>query len=161
MTPDAPIAHLAARRAQRADLPRLLELLADDELGKQREASGSDDPAYSRAFDTIDRDSNQLLLVAESDGRVVGMLQLTFIPGLSRRGAWRANIEAVRVDGALRGRGIGQWLMERAIEIARKRDCRLVQLTSDRQRTRAHRFYVRLGVKDSHVGDKLALQSTE
>jgi GNAT superfamily N-acetyltransferase len=161
VTPDAPIAHLAARRAQRADLPRLLELLADDELGKQREAHGSDDPSYSRAFDTIDRDSNQLLMVAEADGRVVAMLQLTFIPGLSRRGAWRANIEAVRVDSALRCRGIGRWMMERAIDVARKRDCRLVQLTSDRQRAQAHRFYAGLGFKDSHVGYKLALESAE
>lgn len=158
MTHDAPIADLTARRAQRADLPRLLELLADDVLGKQREALASDDPAYSRAFDTIDRDSNQMLLVAELHGRVVAMLQLTFIPGLSRRGAWRATIEAVRVDSSLRARGIGSWLMERAIDTARKRDCRLVQLTSDRQRTQAHRFYARLGFKDSHVGYKLALE---
>ena len=114
--PDAPFATLAARRARRADLPRLLELLADDMLGKQREALGSNDPAYALAFDTIERDANQLLLVAELDGRVVGMLQLTFIPGLSRRGAWRANIEAVRVDDAMRGRGVGRWLMERALD---------------------------------------------
>ena len=96
---------LTARRAQRGDLPRLLELLADDELGKNREGVGSDDPAYSRAFDVIDRDPNQQLLVAELDGRVVGMLQVTYIPGLSRRGAWRANIEAVRIDSSVRGRG--------------------------------------------------------
>ena len=161
MTHDAPIAALTARRAQRADLPRLLELLADDLLGKQREALGSDDPAYSRAFDTIDRDSNQMLLVAELDGRVVGMLQITFIPGLSRRGAWRANIEAVRVDSALRGGGIGAWLMERALDLARKRECRVVQLTSDRRRGEAHRFYARLGFTDSHVGYKLALEPNE
>jgi len=161
VTPDAPIATLAARRARRADLPRLLELLADDVLGKQREALGSDDPAYALAFDTIERDANQLLLVAELDGRVVGMLQLTFIPGLSRRGAWRANIEAVRVDDAMRGRGVGRWLMERALDVARQRECRLAQLTSDRRRTEAHRFYARLGFKDSHVGYKLALERAE
>jgi len=161
VAPDAPIATLAARRARRADLPRLLEMLADDVLGKQREAMRSDDPAYALAFDTIDRDANQLLLVAELDNRVVGMLQLTFIPGLSRRGAWRANIEAVRVDGVMRGRGVGRWLMERAIDVARQRECRLVQLTSDRRRTEAHRFYARLGVNDSHVGYKLALERAE
>jgi GNAT superfamily N-acetyltransferase len=161
VTGTAPLPGLAARRAQRADLPRLLELLADDVLGKNREGPGSDDPAYSRAFDTIDRDPNQQLLLAELDGRVVGMLQITFIPGLSRRGAWRANIEAVRVDSELRGRGIGSWLMQRALDISRKRGCRLAQLTSDRTREGAHRFYDRLGFSDSHVGYKLVLEASE
>jgi GNAT superfamily N-acetyltransferase len=152
---------LTVRRAQRADLPRLLELLADDELGKNREGVGSDDPAYIRAFDAIDRDPNQTLLLAELDGRVVGMLQVTFIPGLSQRGAWRANIEAVRVDSSVRRRGIGGWLMSRALENARKRGCRLAQLTSDRRRSEAHRFYERLGFTDSHIGYKLLLESPE
>ncbi|HSQ09695.1 MAG TPA: GNAT family N-acetyltransferase [Burkholderiaceae bacterium] len=139
---------LTVRRAQRVDLPRLLELLADDELGKNREGVGSDDPAYIRAFDAIDRDPNQSLLLAELDGRVVGMLQVTFIPGLSRRGAWRANIEALRVDSSVRRRGIGGWLLSRALDNARKRGCRLAQLTSDRRRSEAHRFYERLGFTD-------------
>jgi GNAT superfamily N-acetyltransferase len=152
---------LTVRRAQRADLPRLLELLADDELGKNREGVGSDDPAYIRSFDAIDRDPNQTLLLAELDGRVVGMLQVTFIPGLSRRGAWRANIEAVRVDSSVRRRGIGGWLVSRALENARKRGCRLAQLTSDRRRGEAHRFYERLGFTDSHIGYKLLLESAE
>lgn len=152
---------LTARRAQRADLPRLLELLADDDLGKNREATGSDDPAYIRAFDVIDRDPNQQLLVAELDGRVVGMLQVTYIPGLSRRGAWRANIEAVRIDRSVRRRGIGGWLMARALEHARKRGCRLAQLTSDKRRTEAHRFYARLGFTDTHVGCKLMLEPND
>jgi GNAT superfamily N-acetyltransferase len=158
---EATLNGLAVRRAQRGDLPRLLELLADDELGKNREAVGSDDPAYGRAFDVIDRDPNQQLLVAELDGRVVGMLQVTYIPGLSRRGAWRANIEGVRVDSQVRGRGIGGWLMVRALELARKRGCRLAQLTSDRRREEAHRFYMRLGFTESHLGYKLVLESTE
>ena len=106
-------------------------------LGKNREGVGSEDPAYIRAFDAIDRDPNQILLVAEFDSRVVGMLQITYIPGLSRRGAWRANIEAVRVDSGMRGRGIGAWLMARALEHARKRGCRLAQLTSDKRRADA------------------------
>ena len=152
---------LTVRRAQRADLPRLLELLADDELGKNREGVGSDDPAYIRAFDAIDRDPNQTLLLAELDGRVVGMLQVTFIPGLSRRGAWRANIEALRVDSSVRRRGIGGWLLSRALENARKRGCRLAQLTSDRRRSEAHRFYERLAFTDSHIGYKLLLESPE
>lgn len=152
---------LTARRALRADLPRLLELLADDDLGKNREGVGSDDPAYSRAFDVIDRDPNQQLLVAELDGRVVGMLQVTYIPGLSRRGSWRANIEAVRVDSSVRRRGIGGWLVARALEHARKRGCRLAQLTSDKRRTDAHRFYARLGFTDSHLGYKRVLEDGE
>ena len=152
---------LTVRRAQRVDLPRLLELLADDELGKNREGVGSDDPAYIRAFDAIDRDPNQSLLLAELDGRVVGMLQVTFIPGLSRRGAWRANIEALRVDSSVRRRGIGGWLLSRALDNARKRGCRLAQLTSDRRRSEAHRFYERLGFTDSHIGYKLLLESSE
>jgi len=158
---EATLHGLTARRAQRADLPRLLELLADDVLGKNREGVGSDDPAYSRAFDVIDRDPNQQLLVAELDGRVVGMLQITYAPGLSRRGAWRANIESVRVDSSERGRGIGGWLMARALEHARRRGCRIAQLTSDRRRDGAHRFYAKLGFTDSHVGYKLVLESTE
>lgn len=158
MTQDAPLPGLSARRAVRADLPRLLELIADDVLGRNREGVGSDDPAYQRAFDAIDRDPNQRLLVAELDGRVVGMLQLTFIPGLSRRGAWRANIEAVRVDSGLRGRGIGAWLIGCAVATARAHGCRLAQLTSDRRRTEAHRFYGRLGFSDSHIGFKRVLE---
>jgi GNAT superfamily N-acetyltransferase len=158
---EATINGLTVRRAQRGDLPRLLELLADDVLGKNRDGAGSDDPAYIRAFDAIDRDPNQQLLVADLDGRVVGMLQITYIPGLSRRGAWRANIEAVRVDSGMRGRGIGGWLMARALEHARKRGCRLAQLTSDRRRSEAHRFYDRLGFSDSHVGYKLLLETTD
>jgi GNAT superfamily N-acetyltransferase len=154
----APVAGLQARRAMRADLPRLLELLADDDLGRNREALGSNDPAYVVAFESIDRDPNQLLLVVELDGRVVGMLQLTFIPGLSRRGAWRANIEAVRVDSRLRSRGIGRWLIAHALDEARQRGCRMAQLTSDKRRAQAHRFYGDLGFVASHEGFKLAME---
>ncbi len=149
---------LICRRAARADLPRLLELLADDILGKNREAAGNDDPLYAAAFEVIDGDPNQQLLVGELDGRVIAMLHLTFIPGLSRRGAWRANIESVRVDSALRSRGIGAWLVERAIDLARARGCRLVQLTSDKRRAEAHLFYGRLGFTASHEGFKRAIE---
>lgn len=148
---------LAARRARREDLPRLLALLADDMLGKNREGVGSVEPAYAAAFETIAGDPNQVLLVAELDGEIAGMLQITFIPGLSRRGAWRANIESVRIDSRLRGRGIGGWLMQRAIELARERGCRLAQLTSDKRRTDAQRFYGQLGFTASHEGYKLLL----
>lgn len=152
---------LNARRATLGDLPRLLELLADDALGKNREAVGSNETCYVQAFEAIDRDSNQHLLVGELEGKVIAMLQLTFIPGLSRRGALRANIEAVRVDSALRGKGIGNWLMREAIHLARERGCSLIQLTSDKSRTDAHRFYDRLGFVGSHEGFKLKLSLQE
>ena len=150
---------LRFRRAVRADLPRLLALLADDALGKNREAADSSEPVYSAAFDVIDRDLNQYLLVGEMNGEVVAMLQLTFIPGLSRRAAWRANIEAVRVASRLRGQGVGARLMAEAHAIARSRGCKLAQLTSDRQRADAHRFYERLGYTPSHTGFKLPLEA--
>jgi GNAT superfamily N-acetyltransferase len=156
---EVPVPGLQVRRAMRADLPRLFELLADDDLGRNREGVGSSDPVYVQAFEAIDGDSNQLLLLAVLDGRVIGMLQLTFIPGLSRRGTWRANIEAVRVDSALRSRGIGRWLIERALAEARQRGCRLAQLTSDKRRTQAHKFYGDLGFVASHEGFKLALEA--
>jgi GNAT superfamily N-acetyltransferase len=151
------VAALTFRRARRADLPRLLALLADDVLGRNREAAASADPAYAAAFAAIDADPNQQLLVAEADGTVVGMLQVTFIPGLSRQGSWRANVEAVRVAAELRGRGIGAQLMAQAEQLARERGCRLVQLTSDLQRADAHRFYTRLGYSASHAGFKKPL----
>jgi GNAT superfamily N-acetyltransferase len=153
------LAGLVCRRATRADLARMLELLADDVLGRNREAVGGSDPAYGRAFAAIDADPNQLLLVGEQDGRVIAMLQLTFIPGLSRRGAWRANIESVRVDSALRGRGIGAWLIEQALQQARERSCGFAQLTSDKRRVEAHRFYGRLGFAASHEGFKRGLEA--
>lgn len=149
---------LSERRAKRSDLPRLLELLADDTLGKNREAVGSDEECYIQAFNAINDDANQYLLVGELDGSVVAMLQLTLIPGLSRRGTLRANIEAVRVDSKLRGQGVGSWIIERALAIANERGCSLVQLTSDNGRIEAHRFYARFGFIASHVGFKLRLQ---
>jgi len=150
---------LRCRRAARSDLARLVELLADDDLGRGRETPGADDPAYTRAFAAIESDPNQCLLVGELSGRVVAMLQLTFIPGLSRRGAWRANIESVRVTHELRGRSVGGWLIDEALTLARERGCKVAQLTSDKRRSEAHRFYGRLGFTASHEGFKLALEN--
>src|SRR5476649_1392781 len=110
--------NLNVRRARIGDLPRLLELLADDTLGKNREAVGSGDVCYVQAFNAIDSDVNQRLLVCELAGNVIAMLQLTFIPGLSRRGVLRANIEAVRVDSGMRSQGVGSWIMKQAIQVA-------------------------------------------
>ena len=116
---EAPLAGLRVRRASRADLPRLLELIADDMLGKNREGVGSDDPVYEHAFEAIDRDANQYLMLAALDGRVVGMLQLTFIPYLTHRGSWRMLIEGVRVAGSVRGQGLGHEMFEWAIAACR------------------------------------------
>ena len=149
------MAEVVVRRAARADVPAILALLADDDLGKLREVP--DDPAYERAFDAIESDSNQFLAVAERGGAIAGCFQLTFIPGLSRRGQWRGQIEAVRVRRDLRGLGLGRQMMDWAIKLCRDRGCGLVQLTTDKQRTAAHRFYESLGFVPSHEGMKLRL----
>lgn len=143
------------RAATISDLPALVAMLADDPLGQARETPG--DPAYAAAFAAIAADPNQLQAVAELAGEIVGMLQLSFIPGLARTGAWRGQIEAVRITAAHRGAGLGQAMFEWAIEQCRARGCSLVQLTTDRSRPDAHRFYERLGFEASHVGFKLAL----
>ncbi|MFZ6870653.1 GNAT family N-acetyltransferase [Undibacterium sp. Di27W] len=153
----ADFSKLSTRRAVKQDLPRLLELIADDDLGKNREGVGSEDACYAEAFDRIAADDNQFLMVAELDGRIIAMQQVTFIPGLSRKGSTRAMIESVRVDGYLRGQGIGHWFIEQAIDLARERGCQLVQLTSDKKRIQAHRFYGSLGFTASHEGFKLQL----
>jgi GNAT superfamily N-acetyltransferase len=155
---EVPLSGLVARRAGAAELPPLLELPAADDIGRSREGAGRGDRACATAFDAIDDDPNPLLLAAEPDGRLVGMLQLTFTPGLSRRGAWRANIGSVRVERKLRGCGIGRWLIARALDAARSRGCRPVQLTSDKRRTAAHRLYGSLGVVASHEGFRLELE---
>ncbi|NJC69528.1 GNAT family N-acetyltransferase [Planosporangium thailandense] len=145
------------RAAVRADLPAIVALLADDVLGKARDFAVVDD-AYERAFADIDADPRNLLLVAEDAGEVVACLQLTYIPGLGRHGAERALVEAVRVRSDRRGQGIGAKLMAWVIEQARQRGCGLVQLTTDKSRVDAHRFYARLGFVASHVGMKLPLR---
>lgn len=146
------------RDATLADLPAIVALLAEDTLGEKREdASLPLDPAYERAFETIAASPDQRQIVASRDGAVIGTMQLTFIPGIAFRGAWRGQIEAVRVAGHLRGHGIGAAMIAHAVEQCRMRGCRMVQLTSDKARDRAHRFYERLGWKRSHEGFKLSL----
>ena len=150
---------LQVRRARREDLPAIVRLLAADPLGATRDADVDPLPGeYERAYEAIDADPAQLLVVVEDPGgEVVGTLQLTVIPGLSRRGATRMQVEAVRVDERLRGRGLGEAAFGWVIEEARRRGCRTVQLTTDRSRVDAHRFYERLGFTASHVGFKLDL----
>ncbi len=148
------------RPAAADDIPAIVAMLADDPLGARRETPDDLAP-YQAAYGRLAEDPNQLLTVAErADGtsrRVIGTLQLSILPGLSRRGATRALIEAVRVHGSARGTGLGTRLIEYAIEEARVRDCFLVQLTSDATRKDAHRFYERLGFVPSHLGFKLTL----
>jgi GNAT superfamily N-acetyltransferase len=146
------------RRATAGDLPAIVAMLADDELGRLREdATDPLPPAYAAAFGQIDADPRQLLAVAEHDGRLVGTLQLTFIPYLSHRGGERALIEAVRIAGDVRGEGLGRTMLEWAVDQARQRGCRLVQLTTDKRRDEARRFYESLGFTATHEGVKLPL----
>jgi GNAT superfamily N-acetyltransferase len=148
---------IVIRRATLDDVPAIIAMLADDPLGATRETPGDLTP-YRRAFEAIDADPNQLLVVADRNNEVIGTLQLTIIPGLSRQGATRALVEAVRVAASARGTGLGTTLMEWSIEEARGRGCAMIQLTSDKTRTDAHRFYIdRLGFTNSHEGFKLAL----
>ena len=151
---------LTIRAATPDDLPAILALLAEDTIPAGREADPGD-PRYRAAFDAIAADPNQLLVAAEVDGRVVGTLQLSFLLGLSFRGAWRGQIEAVRIASELRGRRYGEQLIAWAVERCRERDCFLVQLTSSNARTDAHRFYERLGWTKSHVGFKLKLREPQ
>ena len=146
------------REATADDVAAIVALLADDPLGATREDPGEPlNPRYSDAFSAIDGDPNNVLFVAVDDGAVIGCLQLTIMPGLSLTGMWRAQIEAVRVARSARGSGVGHRLVEEAITRARARECGLVQLTTDKTRPDAHRFYEDLGFVASHVGMKLRL----
>ncbi|MER5290747.1 GNAT family N-acetyltransferase [Streptomyces pharetrae] len=147
---------LEIRAAVADDVPAIVAMLADDPLGAQRESPDDLSP-YLAALQRLADDPNQHLVVAVRDGRVVGTLQLTIIPGLSRRGTVRSIIEAVRIHAEERGSGLGTQLIEWAIETSRSEGCQLVQLTSDTSRVDAHRFYERLGFTASHVGFKLQL----
>jgi len=155
------VAQLTFRSATRADVPAILELLGDDDIARSRQSGHptpeSVDAACWAAFEAIDADPRNELIVAERDGTVVGTCQLTFTPSLSRRGAERMTIEAVRVRGDLRGRGTGRAMMIWSLQRARERGCGLAQLTTDKRRTHAHRFYASLGFTASHEGFKLTL----
>jgi len=150
---------LVFRPARREDLPIIVWMLAEDDLGSRRERFEEPLPdSYYKGFDEIDKDSNHELIVAEMNGKVVGTLQLMFLPSISYQGGMRAQVESVRVDGKLRNQGIGAEMMKWAIERAKERDAHLVQLTSHKSRNDAHRFYERLGFTKSHVGMKLSLK---
>ena len=146
---------LVFREAERDDLERIVELIADDVVAARR--TGSYGESHVKAFEAITASPDNELVVALADGAVIGVMQLTFIPGISRNGASRLLDEAVRVARELRGQGLGRRLMEHAHERGRARGCTLAQLTSDKQRPEAHRFYRSLGYEQSHEGFKLPL----
>jgi len=134
-------------------------MLAEDDFGAERETVGPETAgSYVEAFEAIERDPNNQLLVAESGERVIAVLQLTFIPNLTYRGGWRAQVEGVRVAADLRGQGVGAALLQEAIARARAKGCVLVQLTTDMRRPDALRFYERLGFRATHHGMKLILR---
>lgn len=150
------------REAGLEDVPRIVEMLADDELGARRERFEDPIPrSYVETFAAIDRDPNHELVVAEEDGRVIGVLQLTFLPYLTYQGGWRALVEGVRVDREARSQGLGKVLLTWAIDRARQRGCHVIQLTTDRRRPQAQRFYESLGFIPSHLGMKLHLDVPE
>lgn len=146
------------RSAYREDLPDIVRMLADDELAKSRETTSGDSVhVYEAAFEAIDRDDNNHLIVGLVENQVAAALQLTFIPNLTYAGGWRAQIEGVRVDRSLRGGGIGHKLMEYAVDRAKGRRCAIVQLTTDKRRPEVVEFYESLGFRASHEGMKLWL----
>jgi GNAT superfamily N-acetyltransferase len=154
---DLPGGTATLRRATRADVPAIVGLLAEDELGAGGDTTGDLDP-YLRAFDAVDADPAHLLVVAETeDGTVVGTLQLSALPGLAHRGALRGQLEAVHVRTDRRSTGLGTAMVTWAVAEARRTGCAMVQLTSQKRRTDAHRFYERLGFARSHEGFKLTL----
>lgn len=143
---------LVMRTATFADLPAIVAMLFDDDLGRTREiVSDPIDPAYAAGFEAIEADANQHLVVAELGGKIVGTMQLSYIPSIQFRGGWRQQIEAVRIASDIRGQGLGKQMMDWAIDQARRRGCMIVQLSSQNDRKDAHRFYERLGFDRDHV----------
>jgi GNAT superfamily N-acetyltransferase len=149
------------RVATEDDVLAIVRLQATDTIPPDRELTSEPvDPCYIRAFQAIASDDNQLMVVADEGGEVIGTLQLTFIPGLAFRGAWRGQVESVRVAADRRNGGVGEGMIGWAVARCRERGCRMVQLTSTSSRTDAHRFYERLGFRPTHTGFKLILDES-
>jgi ribosomal protein S18 acetylase RimI-like enzyme len=158
MVQSHPEYELRYRPATAADLPELVAMVFDDVLGATRESAAPDAMrCYEAAFEAISAQTGNQILVAEDNTGVIGMLQLTFIPGLSFQGRTRAQIETVRVKASARGKGVGKQLFRRAIEMAEQAGCAIVQLTTDRQRADAIRFYESIGFQPTHIGMKLRI----
>jgi ribosomal protein S18 acetylase RimI-like enzyme len=151
--------NLRFRLAKRADLPSIVRLLADDDLGSQRERYQEPLPdSYDSAFEQIERDPNHELVVAEQNGDVIGTLHLMFLPSISYQGGLRVQIESVRVAKQFQSQGIGSAMMQWSMQRAKDRGAHIVQLTTHKTREAAHRFYERLGFKGTHLGMKLSLK---
>lgn len=147
---------LVFRRAIFSDLEAIISLLVDDDLGKEREKT-TIHSAYKVAFDQILADPNQFLMVVEKEGCVIGTCHLTLIPSLTFQGGLRMNVEAVRVNSSFRGQGIGEWMLDKVVELAKIKACRIIQLTTNKERVNALRFYEKMGFKATHEGMKLYL----
>ncbi|MEM9243963.1 MAG: GNAT family N-acetyltransferase [Pseudomonadota bacterium] len=151
---------LTQRKANIHDLPAIIWLLQQDEFGKTREqASENIDQRYLEAFDKINNDPNQYLMVVEMDNQIIGTCHLTILPSLTFTGATRMQIEAVRVRAQYRGQNIGAWMINEAIDYGKANGATIIQLTSNKQRQEAIKFYKKLGFKATHQGMKLYLQN--
>jgi GNAT superfamily N-acetyltransferase len=151
-------AEIRFRIATEKDLDSIVAMLADDVLGSKRERYEHPLPiSYIKAFEAITSDPNNELVVACDGNKVIGVQQITFTPYITHQGAWRATIEGVRTLASVRGKGVGTELIKWAIQRAEERGCHLVQLTTDKKRPDALRFYERLGFKATHEGLKLKL----
>ncbi|MBP9692930.1 MAG: GNAT family N-acetyltransferase [Alphaproteobacteria bacterium] len=146
------------RPAEEKDLPDIVRIFTEDELGATREIlSDPVLPSYQTAFQSIKEDKNQSLLVVEYEQKVIGTCQLTFMSSLSFKGSWRLNLENVHVDKKFQGQGVGTWMLQKAIDLGKKKGCKIIQLTTNKKRSRAKVFYERLGFTPTHEGMKLYL----
>ncbi|MGF2614427.1 GNAT family N-acetyltransferase [Rossellomorea vietnamensis] len=151
--------NLTFREAGEQDVDTIVKMLSDDILGSKRERYEHPLPdSYIQAFKAIDKDPNNELIVACLEGEVIGVQQITFTPYLTHQGGWRATIEGVRTSSRVRGLGAGTEMMEWAIQRAEERGCHLIQLTTDKQRPEALRFYEKIGFEATHEGMKLKLK---
>ena len=149
---------LSQRQAQQADLPAIVSLLLQDALGQTREQSGETlNAAYLKAFDAIDADPNQYLMVVEREKKILASCHLSIIPSLTFIGATRLQIEAVRVDQQHRGRGIGTWMINAAIAYGTSKDARIIQLTMNKKRLKSKYFYEKMGFTSTHEGYKMMI----
>ena len=146
--------NLTQRKAVKSDLPRIVELLLEDDLAQARESQNLMDPRYAQAFHKIDVDINQYLMVVEDQGQIIATCHLSIMPSLTFIGSTRMQIEAVRVTKAYRGQKIGQWMFDQAIDYAKAHDVSIVQLTTNKQRAKAKQFYEKQGFEASHEGFK-------
>lgn len=150
--------NLIYRKANLDDLPDIVRLLADDDLGKTRESNQEQiDACYGQAFAKISADLNQYLMVVLSDNKLIGTCHLTLMPSLTYQGSTRMQIEAVRIAKNYRGQKIGEWMMQEAFDYAKKHDVKIIQLTTNKLRPQAQKFYERLGFKSTHEGMKYFL----